>query len=181
MLNFHVYNMKKIESASYYRIFNFNMVIIDFLPEEEKIFNDTIEMFKEIICELLLDSFNQYFVNIENVKLSKFDNNIKKWFSKDIKEKLLELENEMNNDEILTMGFQIKLLLENVYEDSSNELLYDESHNVFGNLILQSKDELRNKFIKDKNYEYLKLTHNLTKLQANYINEIFLKEYLNGN
>lgn len=179
----YIYNKKKIESVSDYGIFN--MVIIDFSPEEEKIFDDTIEMFKEIICELLLESFDKNFVNIENVKLSSFDNTIIKWFNKDVKKRINQLISEMNNDELLSMGFQINTLLKKIYEDSSKELWHDlngeEENSLFVNLNLLNNDEVRNSFFKGKNKLYFELAGNLTKLQAKYVNNISLKKYLSSN
>lgn len=176
------YNEKKIESVAEYK--EFNMIITDFTSQEQKIYDDTIEMFREIICDLLLKSFDQKFVNTDDVKFSNFNNNIIKWFNKEVKASLIKLEKEMYNDEILKIGFQVKHLLESIYENNSNELLYellnDDSQKLFGNLNLLNNDERRNEFIKDMNHEYLKLAYNLSELQANYLRDVSLKEYFNN-
>jgi len=177
----YTYSKKKMESLTEYQ--EFNMVILDFSKEEQKVFDYTIEMFKEKICNLLLNSFEQQFVNNDEFKFFNFNNNIIKWFNTRIKSSIAQLEQEMANDEILKIGFQVRQLLQSIYENNSKELLYeildDENYYPFENNKLKNNDARRSEFIIDLNREYLQLAYKLSKLQSIYIKDISLQKYLN--
>src|SRR5699024_12225267 len=111
------------------------------------------------------------------------NNNIIKWFNTRIKSSIAQLEQEMANDEILKIGFQVRQLLQSIYENNSKELLYeildDENYYPFENNKLKNNDARRSEFIIDLNREYLQLAYKLSKLQSIYIKDISLQKYLN--
>lgn len=137
-----------MESLTEYQ--EFNMVIIDFSHEEQKVFDYTVEMFKEKICSLLLNSFEQQFVN--NDEILKIGFQVRQ---------LLQSIHENNSKELLY------------------EILDDENYSPFENNKLKNNDARRSKFIIDLNREYLKLAYKLSKLQSIYIKDISIQKYLN--
>ncbi|MBB2507475.1 hypothetical protein G5S33_00866 [Staphylococcus cohnii subsp. cohnii] len=164
----YMYIYNEIEDVNY--LSDVNVRLYDFSEEENMIFDDTVNLFFNLLKDKLLKSFNETFIaNQEDIYMKQLNKRIYEWLNTDVIQIFNDFINSLHEDELMNIGYEVKSEMMKALDLSQKEMLTLEYGEFMYNSTKLDDNEIRVLFQKNLLEQYMSIAFDLKEFQKQYI------------